>query len=56
MKTEELRCEITTVESERRVYVMHKNRRIEPKFEKMVVKKSSRSEEYKREESSLNSL
>ena len=39
MKTEELRCAIMTVESERRVYAMHRNRRIEPKFEKITVTK-----------------
>ena len=39
MKTGELRCAIMTVESERTVYAMHKNRRIEPKFEQMTVKK-----------------
>ena len=37
MKTKELRCEIMTVDSERKVYAMHENGRIEPQFAKMTV-------------------
>ena len=37
IKTEELRCAIMTVESERKVYVMYKNEIIEPQFAKMMV-------------------
>ena len=30
IKTEELRCAIMTIKSERKVYAMHKNERIDP--------------------------